>query len=81
MLAQLDGRAIVTVERICKTPTDRKAAILKKWTALTNEDLEIAGNDRNLLAVRIVERYGMSLEWAIREIETWEAELLNSKAD
>ena len=52
-----------------------QADILRRWPALTIDDIEIAGADGGLLAVRIVERYGISWEWAYREVSDWAVSL------
>ena len=52
-----------------KVPEDRwtslKAAISRKWTDLTDEDLTAIKDDLDILAERLQKRYGISLEDAI----------------
>ncbi|MEK9662492.1 MAG: hypothetical protein VW644_12295 [Alphaproteobacteria bacterium] len=46
--------------------------IRDRWPLLTDEDIDIAGYDPHLLAVRIVERYGIAKQWADREVAAWQ---------
>lgn len=52
-----------------------RAALLDRWPALTDDDLDRAGDVREFLVVRIVERYGISLEWCERHFADWVAEM------
>ena len=51
------------IERLSKT---------ERWPRLSPADIAAAGADRDLLAVRIVERYGISHEWAVRQVADWD---------
>ena len=55
------------------SPERRRAAIAERWPALSDEDIRLAENDREHLIVRIVERYGISKEWAECHVADWEA--------
>ena len=46
--------------------------IQRRWPHLTNSDLEIIAGDRELLIVRIVERYGIAKDWAEKQVKQWE---------
>lgn len=50
------------------------ALIRLRWPALTADDAATAAGGRDLLIVRIVERYGISPEWAERQVAEWEDE-------
>lgn len=51
-----------------------KGKAKKKWGKLTDDDLDVADGDKDLLAGKIQERYGVSKEEAIEEIDNsdWE---------
>ena len=51
-----------------------KGKAKKKWGKLTDDDLDVADGDKDLLAGKIQERYGMSKEEALEEIDNsdWE---------
>jgi uncharacterized protein YjbJ (UPF0337 family) len=42
-----------------------------QWGKLTNDDLDVIEGDRERLAGRIQERYGIEKEEAEREIDDW----------
>jgi len=42
-----------------------------QWGKLTNDDLDVIEGDRERLAGRIQERYGIQKEEAEREIDDW----------
>ena len=43
----------------------------KQWGKLTDDDLEHARGQRDVLAGKIQERYGIAKEEANRQIDTW----------
>lgn len=47
-------------------------SIRDRWPLLTDEDIAVAGDDIHLLAVRIVERYGIAKQWADNEVAEWQ---------
>lgn len=51
-----------------------KGKAKKKWGKLTDDDLEVVEGDADILAGKLQERYGMTKEEAIEEIEDhdWE---------
>ena len=51
-----------------------KGKAKKKWGKLTDDDLDVADGDKDLLAGKIQERYGVSKEEALEEIDNsdWE---------
>lgn len=51
-----------------------KGKAKKKWGKLTDDDLDVADGDKDVLAGKIQERYGMSKEEALEEIDNsdWE---------
>jgi hypothetical protein len=59
-------------EMFDKGPGRRNSDIAHRWPMLSPEDIERAGDDRERLMVRIVDRYGISMEWAKRQIADWE---------
>mgnify|MGYP003627734486 CR=1 FL=1 len=46
--------------------------IQRRWTQLTNGDLDMIAGDRERLVVRIVDRYGIAKEWAEHQVGQWE---------
>ena len=52
----------------------RRAAIQERWPALTADDIEIAGDNRERLIIRIVDSYGIAWEWAERQVAEWETD-------
>lgn len=48
-----------------------KGEVQKQWGKLTDDDLAQVEGDREKLAGRIQERYGMTKEEANREIDEW----------
>ena len=54
------------------SPDQRRIEIAKRWPALTNDDIAIAHDDREALIIRVVERYGISKEWAEHQVVDWE---------
>ncbi len=52
----------------------RQAAIQERWPDLTADDIKIAGDDRERLIIRIVDRYGIAWEWAERQVAEWETD-------
>ena len=49
----------------------RRPEVIARWPLLSLADIETAGDDIDLLAIRIVERYGISRDWAVREVTEW----------
>ena len=43
----------------------------RSWGKLTNHDLDIVIGDRQRLAGRVQERYGVAQEEAERQVDTW----------
>jgi hypothetical protein len=59
-------------EYACDTPRVARLTVTERWPLLLPADIAGAGADRALLTVRIVERYGISHEWAARHIADWD---------
>lgn len=49
----------------------RRPDAAMRWPLLSRLNIERAGDDGDLLAIRIVERYGISRDWALREVADW----------
>ncbi len=45
--------------------------VQKQWGKLTNDDLQQAKGDREILAGKIQERYGVTKEEANRQVKSW----------
>ena len=45
--------------------------VQKQWGKLTNDDLEQAKGDREILAGKIQARYGVTKEEADRQVKSW----------
>lgn len=43
----------------------------RQWGKLTDDDMEVARGDRDKLAGRIQERYGIAKEDAERQVDDW----------
>lgn len=48
-----------------------KGAARKQWGKLTDDDLTEARGDRDMLAGKLKERYGIAKEEAERQIDDW----------
>ena len=48
-----------------------KGSVKTKWGKLTDDDLEIIAGQRDLLVGKIQERYGISKDAALKQIEEW----------
>jgi uncharacterized protein YjbJ (UPF0337 family) len=48
-----------------------KGSVRKQWGKLTDDDLDVIAGERDRLAGKIVERYGISKEEAERQIASW----------
>ena len=46
--------------------------IRRRWGLLTDDDMEVIQGDREVLAGKLQERYGYSLDIANRKIDEWE---------
>ncbi|MGJ9382222.1 general stress protein CsbD [Salipaludibacillus neizhouensis] len=46
----------------------------KKWSKLTDDDLQSIDGDRDKLVGKIQERYGKERDEAEKEVNTWESE-------
>ncbi len=47
----------------------------KKWSALTNDELLRVDGNRDILVVKIQEKYGIALTEANKQIDAWAARL------
>lgn len=54
-----------------------KGRIKTQWGRLTDDDLDVIAGQREVLAGRIQERYGMTKEQARKALEDWEHNLPN----
>jgi len=52
-----------------------KGEVRKQWGKLTDDDVEEAMGERDKLAGKLQERYGMAKEDANREIDRWAEKL------
>jgi len=48
-----------------------KGSVRKQWGKLTDDDLDVIAGERDRLAGKIVERYGISKEEAEGQIASW----------
>jgi len=48
-----------------------KGSVKKRWGKLTDDDLEFIAGKRDELVGRIQERYGISKEEALNQIDNW----------
>lgn len=48
-----------------------KGAVKQKWGKLTDSDLDFISGKKDELVGRVQERYGMSKEEAMKEVEDW----------
>jgi uncharacterized protein YjbJ (UPF0337 family) len=48
-----------------------KGAIKERWGKLTDDDLDVIGGQRDQLAGRIQERYGIAKEAARTQVDEW----------
>jgi uncharacterized protein YjbJ (UPF0337 family) len=51
--------------------TQMKGQAKQEWGKLTDDDLDRAAGDRDVLAGRIQERYGIAKEEAERQVDEW----------
>ncbi|MGA2335954.1 MAG: CsbD family protein [Terriglobales bacterium] len=49
-----------------------KGSVKTKWGKLTDDDLEIIAGQRDLLVGKIQERYGISKDVALKQVEDWD---------
>ena len=52
-----------------------QGTIKKKWGRLTDDELDVIAGDRDRLAGKIQEQYGISKDEAERELREWERNL------
>ncbi len=48
-----------------------KGSVKTQWGKLTDDDLEIIAGQRDLLVGKIQERYGISKDAALKQIDEW----------
>jgi len=58
-----------------------KGAVRKQWGKLTDDDVELIAGERDRLAGKIQERYGISKEEAERQIANWNPAIVSSTAE
>ena len=61
-------------KQISENWTVERSKLQRRWDKLTSGDLEIINGDRNRLAERLCERYGLARDDANRRIDEWEEE-------
>ncbi len=47
----------------------------KQWGKLTDDDLEVAKGERDVLVGKVQERYGIAKEEAEKQVREWESRL------
>jgi len=52
-----------------------KGGVQKKWGKLTNDDLDVIKGNTKIMAGKLQERYGMTMEDAEKEVEKFEHKL------
>jgi uncharacterized protein YjbJ (UPF0337 family) len=50
-----------------------KGNVLEKWGELTNDDFDVVNGNRQQLAGKIQERYGIERDAAEKQIDEWES--------
>jgi uncharacterized protein YjbJ (UPF0337 family) len=58
-----------------------KASVRKQWGKLTDDDLDLIAGERERLAGKIVERYGVTKEEAERQIASWNPSVPDTSKD
>jgi uncharacterized protein YjbJ (UPF0337 family) len=48
-----------------------KGEVKSRWGKLTDDDLDVAGGEKDKLVGRIQERYGIAKEEASRQVDEW----------
>lgn len=61
----------MTWNQISKNWATEKSQLQRRWDKLTIADLEIINGDRNKLAQRLSDRYGLAQDEANRRIDEW----------
>jgi uncharacterized protein YjbJ (UPF0337 family) len=49
-----------------------KGSVKTKWGKLTDDDLEVIAGQRDVLVGKIQERYGISKDAALEQVEDWD---------
>lgn len=49
-----------------------KGSVKTQWGKLTDDDLEIISGQRDLLVGKIQERYGISKDAALKQVDEWD---------
>jgi uncharacterized protein YjbJ (UPF0337 family) len=54
-----------------------KGSVKTQWGRLTDDDLEIIAGQRDLLVGKIQERYGISKDTALKQVDDWNPGVVN----
>jgi uncharacterized protein YjbJ (UPF0337 family) len=57
-----------TIEAMWK---EARRKVQAKWNKLTDEDLELIGGRRDVLEIKIHQRYGFALNHVSKEVDDW----------